>query len=245
MKLTLAGVVRDAWTRCRRERSLLLALAGPFLFLPLFAWLLLIDEPVPTPGASDADRMRLIVDWMAANLHWLALRLGVELFGSAVLLLLFLSRRHRDVAELLRETLRLFPVFVVAVVASWGLIALGFFAFILPSLYIYGRVCLTGPALAAEPEIGIAGAITRSIALTRGHGWQLFGYLALTLLAGMLALQLIGGLADALKGAGAANPVALVIVEALAAAVVTVTAVARLLMEVAIYRRLARPRHGV
>lgn len=245
MTITLAGLASDASARWRRDRGTLLALAGPFLFLPLFAWLLLLDEPVPKPGATDAERMQLVIDWAGANLHWLAARVGVELFGSLAILALYLSRGHRDVAGLLRQSLVLLPGFVAAVLASWGLVALGVFAFILPGMYIYGRVALTGPVLAAEPGVGIFGAITRSMALTRGHGWQVFDYLALTLLIGMLAAQVIGAIEVRMAAAGAINPVAIAILDALAAAAVSATALARLLLEVALYRRLAAPRHRV
>lgn len=245
MTITLAGLVRDAWARWRRDRGLLLAVAGPFLFLPLFAWLLLLAEPVPKPDASDAERMQLVIEWAGANLHWLAARIALELFGSLAILALYLSRRHRDVAGVLREAVVLLPGFVAAVLASWGLVAAGVFAFIVPGMYIYGRVCLTGPVLVAEPGAGIFGAIARSIALTRGHGWQLFGYLALTLLVGMLAAQLIGRLEDGIARTGAANPIAFAILDALAAAAVAAATLARLLLEVALYRRLAAPRHRI
>lgn len=245
MTITLAGLARDAWARWRRDRGVLLALAGPFLFLPLFAWLLLVPEPAVKPEMEDAERMRIFLAWAGENAHWLAARIGVELYGSAAILALYLSRQHRDVAGLLRATLALLPGFMVAVLASWGLVTLGVFAFILPAMYIYGRVCLTGPVLVAEPQAGILGAITRSIALTRGHGWQLFGYLALTLLAGMLAAQLLAGANERMAGAGATNPVAVAILDALAAAAVSATALIRLLFEVTLYRRLAAPRHRV
>lgn len=245
MTITLAGLAGDARALWRRHGELLTALAGPFLFLPLFAWLLLVAEPVIPPEAADAERMRIFTAWAGANLHWLTLRIAVELFGSAAILLLLLSRRHRTVAELLRATVALAPGFVVAVVASWGVVALGAFAFILPGAYFYGRLALTGPALAAEPELGIAGAIARSFALTHGHGWRVFGYLGLTLLAGMVAASLTGGVQDALTRAGAGGAITEAVLDAVTAAAVTASMLVRLLLEVALYRRLARPRHGV
>lgn len=245
MTITLAALARDAWARWHSDRAILLALAGPFLFLPLLAWLLLIPQPVVKPDADSTERTQILVAWLGANAHWLAARVGVELLGAATILGFYLSRAHHDVAGLLRTALGLAPSFLAAVLASWGLVALGAFAFILPGMYIYGRVCLTGPVLVAEPRVGIPGAITRSIALTRGHGWQVFSYLALTLLIGMFMAELINGLGRVVSGAGAANPVAAAILAALTAAAVTATQLARLLFEASLYRRLAAPRHRV
>lgn len=245
MTITFAGLASDAWARWRRDRAVLLALAGPFLFLPLLAWLLLLEEPVPAPDATDAQRMQQVIDWASANLHWLAARVGVELFGSLAILALYLTRGHRDVGGVLRQALVLLPGFVVAVVASWGLIALGVFAFILPGMYIYGRVALTGAVLAAEPGVGIFGAIARSVALTRGYGWQVFGYLALIFMVGLLLAQLLGSVELRMAAAGAVNPVAIAVIDVLAAAAVSAATLARLLLEVALYRRLAAPRHRV
>lgn len=245
MTITLAGLAGDAQGMWRRQRELLVALAGPFLFLPLFAWLLLVAEPQLAPDAGDAERMQAFTAWAGANLHWLALRVGVELFGGAAILALILSRRHRDMAGLLRATVAVFPAFTVAVVATWGMAALGFFAFVVPMFYVYGRLALTGAAIVAEPELGIAGAIARSVALTRGLGWRTAGYLGLTLLAGMVAVSLTGGVQEALVRAGAGGPVTAALLEAVAAAAVAAAGVVRLLLEAALYRRLARPRHAV
>lgn len=245
MTITFAGLAADALARWRRDRTVLLALAGPFLFLPLLAWLLLLVEPVAKPGATDAERMQQVMEWAGANVHWLALRIGVELFGSLAILTLYLARGHHDVGGALKVAVALLPGFIVAVVASWGLVALGVFAFILPGLYIYGRIALTGPVMAAEPGVGITGAIGRSIALTRGHGWQVFGYLSLTLLAGMLSAQVLGALEFRMEAAGAVSPIAVAVIDVLAAAAITACTIARLLLEIALYRRLAAPRHRI
>lgn len=264
MILSFSGLIGEVWARCRRDHAVLIALAGPFLFLPLLAWLLLLEAPVPKPDATDAQRMQQIMDWATANLHWMAARVGVELFGSLLILTLYLARGHRDVAGVLKTALRLFPRFVVAVMASWGLIALAMFpasivaaaasgglaavalfACLVPALYVFGRVALTGAVLVAEPEAGIFGAIGRSIRLTRGRGWQVFGYVALIWMIGVLIAQLLGAPEQQMATAGAVNPVAVAIMDILAAAAVSAATVARLLVEVALYRRLAAPRHRV
>lgn len=245
MIVTLAGLASDAWARWRRDRAVLVAFAGLFVFLPFFAWLLLLTPPDIAAEVGRDERMNILIAWMGANLHWLAARVAIELFGSAAILMLYLGRGHRDVAGVLRAALALFPLFVVAILVSWGLVSIGLFAFVLPGFYIYGRIALTGAVFAAEPGVGVIGAITRSIALTRGRGWLVFGYLALTLLTGLLMAEVFGGVEAGMKAAGGANPIAVAILDALSAAAMAVATLARLLFEVSLYRRLAAPRPRV
>lgn len=245
MTLSLSAAARDAWRRWTNERGTIVAIAGPFLFLPVFAWLLLVQEPVAPPNATNDEKTALVFAWVAEHAHWLAFRLGFELFATVAILSLYLARDHRDVRGLLLRSLSALPLFAVAVMVSWGLVMVGFLALIIPSLYIYGRVALTGPVLAAEPGVGLTGAITRSVALTHGNGWRVFAVLAVPLLAGFLCLQVIGGLDTAFRVGGAVNPVARAVLDGLAALAATATGLARMLLQVSLYRRLATPRHGV
>ena len=237
---------RDAWRRWTADRGVILAIAGPFLFLPVFAWLLLVQEPTVAADATPDQKTMVVLAWLVDHLPWLALRVGFELFATLAILSLYLARGHRDVRALLVQSLGALPLFAVAVMTSWGLVTVGFLAFIVPSLYVYGRVALTGPVLVAEPGVGFMGAITRSMALTHGNGWRVFALLALPLLAGFLALQLIGGVDEAMRGAGGAgNPVARAVVDGLAALAATASGLARILLQISLYRRLATPRHQV
>ncbi len=245
MTLSLTAAARDAWRRWTIERGTIVAIAGPFLFLPVFAWLLLVQEPVAAPGASNDEKTAQVLAWVVEHAHWLALRLGFELFATVAILSLFLARDHRDVRGLLLRSLTALPLFAVAVMTSWGLVMAGFLAFIVPSLYIYGRVALTGPVLVAEPGVGFTGAIVRSVALTHGNGWRVFSVLAVPLLAGFLFLQVIGGLDAAFRVGNEVNPVARAVLEGLAAVAATVSGLARVLLQVSLYRRLATPRHGI
>lgn len=242
--LTTAAA-RDAWRRWKADRDTILAIAGPFLFLPMFAWLLLVPEPYAAPDAGRDEKTRIVLGWVAEHAHWLALRVGFELFATVAVLSIYLARDHRTVGELLRRSLGALPMFAVAVMASWGLVTVGIFAFVIPALYIYGRVALTGPVMVAEPGVGFTGAIARSVALTHGNGWRVFALLAVPLLAGILTLQIIGSVDQAMRASNAVNPVARAIVDGLAALAAAASGLARVLLQVSLYRRLATPRHGI
>lgn len=239
------AAARDAWRRWKTDRETILAIAGPFLFLPMFAWLLLVKEPYAPPGATGDEKTQIVLTWMGEHVHWLALRVGIELFATVAILSIYLARDHRTVGELLRRSLIALPAFAVAVMASWGLVALGAFMFIVPGLYIYGRVALTGSVMIAEPGVGFTGAIARSVALTHGNGWRVFALLAIPLCAGFLVLQVIGSIDQAMRAANAVNPVARAIVDGVAALAAVISGLARVLLQVSLYRRLATPRHGI
>ena len=51
MKIDWAGIFTDAWGRFKRDRQILLPLAGLFLFLPQFAFYLLVP-PLPRIPAA-------------------------------------------------------------------------------------------------------------------------------------------------------------------------------------------------
>jgi hypothetical protein len=241
----IGAAARDAWRRWRRDREVILAIAGVFVFLPMFAWLLLVPEPTLPAEATGDQRTAAVIAWAGEHLHWLVLRIGFELFATAAILTFYLARDHADVRGVLRRGLAVLPTFAIAVMGSWGLVTLGVFAFIVPGLYIYGRVALTGAVLVGERGVGVAGAIARSVALTHGNGWRVAALLALPFLAGLMALQLIGMLDGAMRSAGTLNPIARALVDGAAALAATASGLARVLLQVSLYRRLASPRHAV
>ncbi len=105
-----------------------------------------------------------------------------------------------------------------------------------PAFYILGRTMLAGPAIVGQAPLGAIAAIQRSWALTRGAGWMLGASYA----APLFAAQLIGGALMSLASAGGGNPVITGIVDGFAALVLAGAAAILALVQVALYRRLAR-----
>ena len=114
------------------------------------------------------------------------------------------------------------------------------FVFLLiPALYLLGRCLLAGPAIAAERSLGPIAALRRSWDLTRGNGLVLAGMAAVPILGGLFATPLLS-LDRWLRLEGGGNPVAIVLVDAGAAAISAASLLATVLIEVGAYRRLAR-----
>jgi hypothetical protein len=103
---------------------------------------------------------------------------------------------------------------------------------------------LVGPAIVAERPIGVFRAVGRSFALTRGRGLVMMALAAGVMLAGMLAPAPFRLLRDALQAESAANPVAIAALEAAGSLLAAAVALAVLLIEIALYRRLAGSKSG-
>jgi hypothetical protein len=112
---------------------------------------------------------------------------------------------------------------------------------VLPGIvYVLARSTLANPVILGERGTGAVGAIARSWQLTRGHG------LAVALLVGAITIggQALGAAIVAvergIRGGGLANPVLLAMIDALAAGIAWAAGLALALVQVALYRRLAR-----
>lgn len=245
MKINFAGVVTDAWSLFRRDSDLLLRIAGPFLFLPPFA-LTLFVPPMPMPDAAITDREVQAQQWADAVSHWVGgYGLGfcaaylLVYFGLATIMALYLDPTRPDLRTALRRAIGIYPRFLLAMIVVSIPAGLGMWL-VIPGLYILGRTMLTAPALLAEPERGAWSAVKRSLTLSRGSGLTLMGLAAFVYLIGLLGGQPFMMLDTWMRSTGAANPVAVAIVDAAAAAVAMITQLALALIAIAAYRRLAR-----
>lgn len=246
MRLRATDVVADALLLFRRDREVLLGLAGPFWFLPLLALLLLVPGPPVRPADATANSAaavawgQAVVQWVSTHGSWYLLVGAIGAWGTAAVYALYLDRTRPDVRGALRLGAMLWPRFML-MSALVGLMAMGGLALLyLPGLYILGRFMPAGPALVAERPMGALNAVGRGFGLTRGAGLPLMGVAAATLGLAWIAPQPLLALAGWLETQPAGpNPVALATVNALAAAVATLAALATALLAVASYRRLA------
>jgi hypothetical protein len=110
--------------------------------------------------------------------------------------------------------------------------------YILPGLYVSGRLLLVGPVLFAERRMPAMAALARSVGLTRGAGLPMAALASCTTLGGMIAAQPFIALIDVVQADGAGNPVAVALLQAGAAAVAMAAGLAQALVAVAANRRL-------
>lgn len=167
----------------------------------------------------------------------------ISVVAEAAILIIVLRRESgRAVGDILGEALRLTPALFVVKMAVGLLSGIGVLFFVLPGLYIFGRLGPAAPAMVAE-RLGIVAALQRGWELGGGHALRIFLFLMLILLGMLVAVFLLSvvaaavGLIFKLLGVGGIEHFLILLTTAIALSVVTVygwTGIA------VIYRRIAR-----
>ena len=249
MTLDVKGVLGDAWAMWRADRDLLLRLTGFFFFLPQFAMLLLLPAMPPlavTAEMSEAEQLAVaqkVVAWVSANGGWYIAGALLVQAGALVVLMLYLQRDRPELGQAIARGARLFPRYLLAMILIGFPMGLGVLTLVLlvPALYLAGRLIAVGPVLAAEQPTGIVRSLSRSWAMTRGHGLLLAGLASLTIVGGAVLAAPFTLIEKALR-ASAPNVVAIAMADAGAAAVTAAALLATVLVQVSAYRRLVRSR---
>ncbi|SOB78571.1 hypothetical protein SAMN06297144_0077 [Sphingomonas guangdongensis] len=250
MSIHPAAPFRRALELWRGDRALLLPVAGLFMFVPQWAVLMLVpDMPRAVPPDADDAALRAwteaVVTWAGQHGPWYLLAPALALAGSLAIMALYLDPARPSLGGALRRAALLFLRYLLASI----LVALPAGALLMPALasplllvavlapifYLFGRTMLAGPVIVAEAPVGAVAAVARSWRLTTGHGWVLAACYG----AIMLGAQMVGGLFLQLGEAGGANPVIRALTDGLAAAATATAALTLVLVEVALYRRLA------
>ena len=249
MKIDLADAVGTAWTVFKRDRDALLAMTGLFLFLPALTMLLLLPPP-PQAVGTDAGQaavegwVKLSVQWLFGNLPWLAIATLIAQFGALAITAFYLDKSRPSVGQAMARAARLLPGYALLMLAVTLVASIGFLMFVVPGLWVLGRAMLAAPVLVAEGGSPVD-AVQRSIGMTRGNGLLMAGLAGIGTFGGQLLASPLLALDDALRAAGAANPVLVTIVDIGAAGLATSVALAMILVRVAIYWRTAGSRSGI
>jgi hypothetical protein len=250
MTIDLMGALGDAWAMWKRDRDLLLRVAALFLFLPRFALLLILPTPqVPVAKGADQPTLAALADilfgWYAEHGVVLAAAELTALFGALTIFTLYLHPERPDLRGALIGALRLLPRYLLTSILVVISILIGLWLFILPGLYLNGRLLLVGPALVAEQPLGAVAAMQRGVAMTRKNGLVLAGVGCIMVFAGYVLPEPFLALGQALDGAPIANPVSAALLDAGAAAAIAVSALGTILVRIALYKRLASPSRGI
>ena len=259
MMLDFAGILREAWRTFRRDADLLLRVAGPFLFLPVFALYLLVPDPPIQPAEATEAAQRIYVqqlaDYAGANVQWYVLASLLAYYGVLAVISLYAQPDRPTLGTAMLTALKLFPRYLLAmfvvgmVVFAGAVLLLTTIGLLVPVaailltvalvFWLLGRLYPVGPSLVAERPLGAMRAIARSFRRTKGHGIVLAGLSSMTLAAGVLMGQPFLLIDTAMQQAHAANPVALALVDAGAAAASALSLLAMALLQVVAYRRLS------
>lgn len=245
MTLTFSRLLADAWTLFRREADLILRLALPLVVLPAFAVQLLCDPLPPLPPAPRDQPMleawiTQVGVWGQANAIWYLLADAVGVYGLAAIAILLLDPDRPVVAGALRTAARRFVPFALASLAVAIPVGLGMWFFVLPGLWVQGRLAAAFPLLARASRQGAAQAVRVSWRATRGAGFALAGAVVTVFLLQWLAIVPLLSADEWLRAPGNDNPLVLSLVNALIALLGGAYHLAVLMIGVAAYLRLAR-----
>lgn len=244
MRLTFARLLAEAWATLRRDADLVLRVAAPLLFLPTYAVLLLCDPLPPLPPAPrDQALIAAWIDavgvWGQSNAIWYILGDGVGVIGTAALALLLVGPGRPILGDALRDAARRFLPFLLLTLLVAIPVGLGMWLFVLPGLWVQGRLVTALPLLAHDRSASVPEALRRAWRQTRGHSYALMTAILTAFLVQWLTVLPLLSADDWLRVPGRGNPAVLALVDGGIAAVGAAYHLAVLLIGVAAYRRLA------
>lgn len=234
MSFSYSAVWDETVRTLKAHSTLLLAVAGVFLFLPA----LVAGYAAPPPQAQSVEAM---VNHYRENFWVLFGAQLIAFVGNLALLTLVLDDRRPTVGGSIQGALAMLPAYLLVSILSGFMLLIGFFLLIVPFFYLIGRLSAAGPALVAEGRRNPLDIIRRSFEITKGNGWAVVGLVLLVFVAFyvlMLAVTLVFGsillIVDRSTGGSVGAFLLLVLTSAIGAAFNTVLMV----LVASLYRRL-------
>lgn len=183
MKFSYSAVWNDTAQMLRSHGSLLLAIAGVFFLLPALLAGYFLPQPTSTSGT---DVFGPMIAHYQNNWHLFLLANIVNMIGAIAIYLLLFDQRGRTVGGAIGAALPILPFYLLMSILSGLLIGFGLAIFILPGLYLIGRLGTASAVMIAEGQRSPIGALGGSWQLTRGHGWVVTGLVMIVAAIGYL-----------------------------------------------------------
>lgn len=241
-KIDLNIVWEDAKAMGSANRDLLTAIAGMFLLLPgIVAEQFIVMPQALAKGASNEQMLTRLADYATANWPVLLSHSIVTSFGVLALQSLLLRAERLTVGESLRAALFILPGYIVAnILQGFGIMA-GMMLFFLPGFYLVGRLALLAPVAAAEREGNPIAQLRRSVELTRGNGWRVFGVLAIIFVVMMIISLVITSLTGAVAELALPQDIANFAMSIVSSLLETALTLVVVLVTAAVYRSATAP----
>lgn len=232
----------DAQALWRAHGEFVAILAGLFIMVPEFVRNLFL--PIPPIRDFGPESLALMRAYLLDNGWSLVLLNLVVLFGSAAILCLMLDARRPTVGEAIKVAFVMVPsIFVLNILSQFAVFG-GLLLFVVPGIYVMGRLALASAAQMSERQMNPLRAIRQSLDLTRGRGWSIAGLLLIVFVVTWIATgaiaTVIGILLSVIIPKGSLAAVA----GFLSAILSAVTYLAFLLLSAAAYRQLASTPDG-
>jgi hypothetical protein len=239
-KLSYDAAWADLVAMVRGNASVLAVMAGAVLLLPNFAELLF--APPPNIRSFGWNGLRQMEDYYRANALVLILCNLPVWFGSAGILALLLDPRRLTVGDALKSGLRLLPSVIVLNWLIEFMIVTGLLLFLVPGVYLIGRLMLAAPAQMAERIGNPFRAIGRSFALSAGNGWRIAGFVALIVVVAIIVASAANAVLGILFNLVLPKDILAAGLALLRSTIGAATALLVLLLGAALYRQRMLPR---
>lgn len=230
----------DAVAMLRANAGLLAAIGGAFIFLPD----LLLAHFVPPPGdaTTAAEFMAQMQLYFETNFIWLLLSTLINAVGAIAIYLLLLRTPRLTVGAAVLAALPILPFYFLMTIGFNLAIGLGLLLFIVPGVYLLGRLVLASPALVIESPRGPGTAFARAWQLSRGRGWQIALMVVLVyIVAGLVTFAVQAALGSVILLALGREGVGGLLSAALGSLVGAVFTIVATVVIAAIYRAVAAP----
>ena len=236
MRFSYSAVWNDTAALLKGHGPMLAAVAGVFIFLPL----LLTGYLLPTP-TSETDPLGAMTGYYRDNWSWLLLGSIVNAMGAMSIYRLIFAEGRVTVGQAIGGALPLLPSYVVLSLLVSIALGTGFVLFILPAIYLLGRLTVAAPIMVTENQRNPLAAIGESWRGTAGKGWAVAGIILIVALAGAIlsfvALALLGTLLVLVAGREGIGALLLLLLNSL---VTSALYVVLIVLVAAIYRALRR-----
>lgn len=236
MKFSYSAVWNDAVRMLKAHGSLLLAIAGVFFLLPG----LLLGYALPQPTGSGQDAIDALFRHYRENWIWFLIANIVNLVGGIAIYRLLFDRDGQTVGGAIGGALPILPMYFIMTVLSSMAIGAGLVLFLLPGIYLLGRLVISGAAMVAEGLRSPIAPIGRSWELTRRRGWAVAGLVLIVAVAGFLlsfvTTAVLGTVFVLIGGREGLGPLLVLILNSAITAIFTTVMI---VLFAAIYRALA------
>lgn len=237
-KFTQNDVWADTLRLTRAQWPALVAIAGAFVFLPTLLLNHFFPVGEPPTGTDLQAYFQFLLDYYRHNSLAIVLEGFVVMVGSAAMLRLVFARGG-TVGGAIVYAVALLPVYSILVVLVNLAVGAGLVLFLVPGLYLWGRLMIAAPAMVAEDRRNPIDALRRGFALTAGHGWLVIGFYLLVFIPSLVLVMVVNAVTGSLfilaAGQELGALLAMIVLCAMQALVTTLLT----MLTAAIYRALA------
>jgi hypothetical protein len=235
MNFSYSAVWDDTVRLLRSHGSLILALAGVFIFLPGLLTAALIPQ---AQAETVAQLSAAMSEYVRRAWLWILLETLVNMIGTIAILRLIFPRQTSTVGAVIAASLPLVPTYFVAAIVSNVMVFIGLLLFIIPGIYLVGRLTPIGPVIVAEERRNPFDAIRRSFEVTAGKGWAVAGLVIVVAIAGAIVMLVANSLLGVVMLLVAGQKIGVLLSTIVGSATAAAFTTLLILLYAAIYRRL-------